>query len=124
MKELNTEEVYATPSTKVVSDDEKVVGQLCLFLSQLKVVNLLRQDGMSYDDAKALVETNVAEANRILRKKNLIWNILGYLFLLPIAWMLVMMGVYGFISVKAVLLVAILGAISWKFFSLRDKIKF
>ncbi len=124
MKELNTEEVYATPSTKVVSDDEKVVGQLCLFLSQLKVVNLLRQDGMSYDDAKALVETNVAEANRILRKKNLIWNLLGYLFLLPIAWMLVMMGVYGFISVKAVLLVAILGAISWKFFSLRDKIKF
>ena len=124
MKELNTEEVYATPSTKVVSDDEKVVGQLCLFLSQLKVVNLLRQDGMSYDDAKALVETNVAEANRILRQKNLTWNLLGYLFLLPIAWMLVMMGVYGFISVKAVLLVAILGAISWKFFSLRDKIKF
>ena len=83
MKELNTEEVYATPSTKVVSDDEKVVGQLCLFLSQLKVVNLLRQDGMSYDDAKALVETNVAEANRILRKKNLIWNLLGYLFVSP-----------------------------------------
>ena len=69
------------PHSMVVEEDEKVIDLLVRFKHQMKVVNMLRQDGMEFDKAQRVVSQNVKTAQKILNKSNRHWFIFGWILI-------------------------------------------
>lgn len=76
---------YEAPKTRILTENEKVIELLVLFQHQMKVINMLRQDGMETDKARRIVSQHVKPAQAILNKKNRLWQI--------VAWILTITGV-------------------------------
>ena len=72
---------YVKPIPKNHRVDPKIINQLILFKSQMRVISLLRQDGMEYEDAREIVEAHAGKAQAILDQKNLGWKIVAWLLL-------------------------------------------
>lgn len=85
---------------------------------------MLRQEGASYENAKNLVMRNVRAAQAELNKKNRLWMLMGFLFLLPVVCILGSMIWYSYMGFVPIILMAIFAAVSMKFFQLRETIKF
>jgi len=75
------EDPYTTPITRVVTENEKVIELLVRFKHQMKVVNMLRQDGMEFSEAQSIVTQNVKSAQAILNKKNRFWQIAAWILI-------------------------------------------
>jgi len=73
---------YSTPETRITNEDDRVIELLVRFKHQMKVVNMLRQDGMEFSDAQATVGLNVKAAQAALDKMYRAWKITGITFLM------------------------------------------
>lgn len=72
---------YNAPNSKVLTENEKVIDLLVRFKQQMKVVNMLRQEGMGYEEARSVVAENVKSAQKVLAKKNRFWKITAWLLI-------------------------------------------
>lgn len=95
---------FAAPKTRLVSEDEKVIELLLRFKNQMKVMNMLRAEGMTADEATAKVRANAEEAKRRLARKEMGRTVAGYFFIaLGVIGPLVTWFVLGFMYIWAVL---------------------
>ncbi len=76
------ENPFVSPESGIVNDDEKVVALLVEHPQQMKVINILREEGMEYSDAKDIVANNVKPAQAILNKTNIFWKIPAWICIL------------------------------------------
>ena len=53
------ENPYLTPKTRVCPQNERVIDLLVEYKHQMKVLNMLRQEGMAYDEARSVVAESV-----------------------------------------------------------------
>jgi len=72
---------YTSPETIVSNENIRVVELLVRYKYQLKVVNMLRAEGMDYEDARRLVSNNVQAAQSALDLDNRFWKIAAIIFL-------------------------------------------
>lgn len=78
---------FKAPKSRVLNDDDKVIELLLRFKNQMKVMNMLRAEGLTADEAKAKVESNAKVAKSMLAKREMGRTIAG--------WFLIILGVLG-----------------------------
>lgn len=100
----------------------KVIGLLVRYKHNLKVVNMLCQEGLDYKDAQLAVNQNMKPAQKVLNGHafNRFWLLMELLFYVGGAVANVWLFFEGYLS-----LVLIAGCLftGWWSFHLRDKIK-
>jgi len=92
------ENPYLTPKTRVIPQNEKVIDFLVESRHQMKVLNILRQEGMGYDEARNVIAENVEFAQAVLDKKNFWWTLIGWIFMFSGAILPVASLIYGYMA--------------------------